>query len=40
MFEGDKVRAEQQKRIEEEVHVPVPEDASDKESAIHVEGRK
>ena len=43
MFEGDKVRAEQQKRIEEEVlenKVPIPDGASDKESAIHVEGRK
>lgn len=39
VFEGDKVRAEQQKRIEEEVHAPVTDGASDKESAIHVESR-
>ncbi|KAI0371438.1 hexose transporter [Pilatotrama ljubarskyi] len=40
LFEGDKIREEQQKRIEEEVHenrVPIPNSASDKESALHVE---
>ncbi|KAH9854869.1 hexose transporter [Lenzites betulinus] len=40
LFEGDKIREEQQKRIEEEVHdnkAPIPDGASDKESALHVE---
>ncbi|KAI0758217.1 hexose transporter [Fomes fomentarius] len=40
LFEGDHVRAEQQKRIEEEVQdnkAPIPDSASDKESVMHVE---
>ena len=40
VFEGDKVRAEQQKRIEEDIlenRAPIPDNASDKESALHVE---
>ncbi|KAL1944200.1 hypothetical protein VTO73DRAFT_3385 [Trametes versicolor] len=40
LFEGDKIREEQQKRIEEEVHenrAPVSDGASDKESARHME---
>ncbi|RDX55288.1 hexose transporter [Lentinus brumalis] len=43
LFEGDKVRAEQQKRIEEDLHedkAPIPDNASDKESALHVEHSK
>ena len=44
MFEGEKVRAEQQKRIDDEVHEnrvpPIPERASDKESALHVDDGK
>ena len=43
MFEGDKLREEQQKRIEEDMHesrVPVSDLADDKESAIHVEDSK
>ena len=44
MFEGDKLREEQQKRIEEEVldnKAPLPESASlDKESALHVEDKR
>ena len=42
VYEGDKVRAEQQKRVEEDMlalenRAPIPEQASDKESAFHVE---
>ncbi|KAI1791088.1 hexose transporter [Ganoderma leucocontextum] len=44
LFEGEKVRAEQQKRIEDEVldskAIPIPEHASDKESALHVDDSK
>ena len=43
VYEGDKVREEQQKRIEEEIlenRAPVPDSSSDKESAIHVENSK
>ncbi|KAI0832893.1 hexose transporter [Trametes gibbosa] len=43
LFEGDKIREEQQKRIEEEVHenkAHIPDGASDKESALHVEHAK
>ncbi|KAI0677721.1 hexose transporter [Trametes maxima] len=43
LFEGEKLREEQQKRIEEEVQenrAPIPENASDKESALHVEHSK
>ncbi|EJF62162.1 hexose transporter [Dichomitus squalens] len=45
LYEGDKVRAEQQKRVEEDMLVlenkpPIPEHASDKESAFHVEVSK
>ena len=41
VFEGDKVRAEQLKRIEEvqDGRAQVPEGASDKESMIRMEGR-
>ena len=42
VYEGDKVRAEQQKRVEEDMltlenRAPIPEQACDKESAFHVE---
>ena len=43
VFEGDKVRAEQQKRIEEDIlenRAPIPDNASDKESALHVGNAK
>ncbi len=43
VFEGDQVRAEQQKRIEEEVldnKAPIPDGASDKKSLIHVEHKR
>ncbi|KAL7282766.1 hexose transporter [Trametes coccinea BRFM310] len=43
LFEGEKIREEQQKRIEEEVQenrAPIPDNASDKESALHVEHSK
>ncbi|KAI0751147.1 hexose transporter [Daedaleopsis nitida] len=42
LFEGEKVREEQQKRIEEQVledKLPVSDNASDKESASHIEDR-
>ncbi|RPD67473.1 hexose transporter [Lentinus tigrinus ALCF2SS1-7] len=40
LFEGDKIRAEQQKRIEEDINnAPIPENASDKGSALYVEDR-
>ena len=41
VFEGDKVRAEQLKRIEEvqDGRAQIPEGASDKESMIRMEGR-
>ena len=44
MFEGEKVRAEQQKRIDDEVHEnrapPIPEHLGDKESTLHVDDGK
>ncbi|PIL37643.1 MFS general substrate transporter [Ganoderma sinense ZZ0214-1] len=44
LFEGEKVQAEQQKRIDDEVHdsraPPMAERASDKESALHVDDGK
>ncbi|CDO77212.1 hypothetical protein BN946_scf184747.g25 [Trametes cinnabarina] len=43
LFEGEKIREEQQKRIEEEVQenrLPISDGASDKESALHVEHSK
>ena len=43
VFEGDKVRAEQQKRIEEDIlenRAPIPDNASDKERALHVGNAK
>lgn len=40
VFEGDQVRAEQQKRIGEEVLDPIPDGASDKASVIDVEHKR
>ncbi|KAI0329657.1 hexose transporter [Cubamyces sp. BRFM 1775] len=43
LFEGEKLREEQQKRIKEEVEdsrAPIPDSSSDKGSAVHVEHNK